>query len=105
MPIRNLAVCAPSLVGHPVLRALVLEKYPKARLWEGPKITDEDKLIAFLEGCDAAIVAFEPITDRVLAAVPELRVISKMAAGCESLDFEAMKKHGIRFGYTFGVNK
>ncbi|CAN0497592.1 unnamed protein product, partial [Phaeothamnion confervicola] len=28
-----------------------------------------------------------------------------MAAGCESIDFDAMKKHGVRFGYTFGVNK
>ena len=28
-----------------------------------------------------------------------------MAAGCERIDFDAMKKHGVRFGYTFGVNK
>ena len=105
MPIRQLAVCAPSIVGHPVLRARVLERYPKAKLWPGEKITDEDTLIAFLKGCDAAIIAFEPITDRVLAALPDLKIIGKMAAGCESIDFDAMKQHGVRFGYTFGVNK
>ena len=105
MSIRQLAVCAPSIVGSPALLQRVLEKYPKAKLWQGPKITDEAVLIDFLKGCDAAIVAFEPITDRVLAAVPELKVIGKMAAGCESIDFDALEKHGVRFGYTFGINK
>lgn len=105
MSVRNLAVCAPSVVGSPRLIERVLAKYPEAKLWTGPKITDEAVLIDFLKGCDAAIVAFEPITDRVLAALPELKVLGKMAAGCESIDFDAMKKHGVRFGYTFGVNK
>jgi D-3-phosphoglycerate dehydrogenase len=105
MSFRQLAVCAPSIVGNPALLKRVLERYPGARLWKGPKITDEAVLIDFLKDCDAAIVAFEPINDRTLSALPRLKTISKMAAGCESLDFDAMKKHGIRFGYTFGVNK
>lgn len=105
MTVRNLAVCAPTIVNHPLLRQRVLDKYPQAKFWDAPKITDEDVLIEFLKGCDAAIIAFEPITDRVLAALPELKVIGKMAAGCESIDFDAMAKHGVRFGYTFGVNK
>jgi D-3-phosphoglycerate dehydrogenase len=83
----------------------VLQAYPDAKLWEGPRIYDEDTLITFLQGCDAAIIAMEPVTDRVLTALPDLRIIGKMAAGCEWIDFGAMQKHGIRFGYTFGVNK
>ncbi len=106
MSVRKLAVCPPSIVGNPMLLERVLEKYPKATLWQGPKIVDEHALIDFLKGHDAAIVGVnEPITDRVLAALPELKVIGKMAAGCEAIDFEALKKHGVRFGYTFGVNK
>jgi D-3-phosphoglycerate dehydrogenase len=106
MPIRKLAVCPTSIVGNPMLLKRVLAKYPDAKLWQGPKIVDEDVLIEFLRGHDAAIVGVsEPITDRVLTALPELKIIGKMAAGCESIDFEAMKKHGVRFGYTFGVNK
>ena len=105
MTIRQLAVCAPSIVAHPVMRERVLARFPGAKLWHGEKITDEDTLIAFLAGCDAAIVAFEPITDRVLSALPDLKIIGKMAAGCESIDFDAMARHGVRFGYTFGVNK
>ena len=105
MSVRQLALCAPSIVAAPALLQRVLDKYPNAKIWRGTKITDEDVLIDFLRGCDAAIIAFEPITDRVLAALPELKVVAKMAAGCESIDFDAMKKHGVRFGYTFGVNK
>lgn len=105
MPVKNLAVCAPQIVTNPILLERLLARYPQADLWKGPKIEDEDTLIGFLKGHDAAIISFEPVTERVLAAVPELEVIGKMGAGCETIDFDAMKKHGVRFGYTFGVNK
>lgn len=106
MAIKNLAVCPTSIVGNPMLLRRVLAKYPNAKLWKGAKPPREDELIEFLKGHDAAIIGVhEPITDRVLTAVPELRIIGKMAAGCESIDFDALKKHGVRFGYTFGVNK
>jgi phosphoglycerate dehydrogenase-like enzyme len=106
MTVKNLAVCPTSITENPMLLERVLAKYPKAKLWKGPKITSEDVLIGFLRGHDAAIVGVsEPVTDRVLTAVPELRIIGKMAAGCEAIDFDALKKHGVRFGYTFGVNR
>ncbi len=84
---------------------MVLDAHPDAVLYEGPRLTSEDKTIEFLRGAEAAIIAFEPITDRVLSALPALKVLSKFAAGCESIDFKALEKHKIRFGYTFGVNK
>ncbi len=105
MSIRQLAVCPPSITSYPHLLQRVVDRYPNAKVWRGPKITDEDALIDFLTSCDAAIVAMEPITARVLAALPELKIIGKMAAGCEFIDFEALKAHGVRFGYSFGVNK
>ncbi len=101
----QLGVSSNTLCGHPVLRRMVLEAYPTARLWDGERITDEDTLIAHLKGCDAAIVGFEPVTDRVLSALPELKIIGKFGAGCETIDFDALQKHGVRFGYTFGVNR
>ena len=103
--IRQLGVSANSVCAHPVMRRILLEAYPDAKLWEGARITDEDVLIEFLTGCDAALVGFEPITDRVLAALPDLKVMGKFGAGCEKIDFDALKRHGVRFGYTFGVNR
>lgn len=103
--INKLAVACNSLCAHPVMRRRMLDAYPAAKLYDGPRLDAEDDLIAFLKGHDAAVVGFEPITDKVLSALPELRIVSKWGAGCEKIDFEALKKHGVRFGYTFGVNR
>ena len=106
MPVNKLAVCPSSIVGNPMLLKRVLAKYPDAKLWKGTKAPNEEELIDFLRGHVGAIVGVhDPITDRVLTALPELKVIGKMAAGCEHIDFDAMKEYGVRFGYTFGVNK
>lgn len=103
---KKLAVSSNSLTAHPVMRQRMLDAYPEAKLYDGAhRLDSEDDLIEFLRGHDAAVVGFEPITDRVLSALPELKIVSKWGAGCEKIDFEALKKHGVRFGYTFGVNK
>lgn len=89
----------------PVLRDELLRAYPGARLNPDPKILDESELIDFLRGCDAAIIGLEPVTDRVLTDLPGLRVISKFGVGVETIDFDAVRRHGVRFGYRAGVNK
>jgi phosphoglycerate dehydrogenase-like enzyme len=63
------------------------------------------RTIALLKDCDAAIIGFEPINERTLSALPNLKVIGKYGNGCETIDFQAMKRHGVKFGYTWGVNK
>jgi phosphoglycerate dehydrogenase-like enzyme len=103
--IGQLGVSSNTICAHPVMRQMLLDAWPDARLWDGERITNEDVLIEHLSGCDAAIVGFEPLTDRVLAALPDLKVVSKFGAGCETIDFDALKAHGVRFGYTFGVNR
>jgi phosphoglycerate dehydrogenase-like enzyme len=90
---------------HPVLRRELLERYPDATFREERKAPTEDEVIALLAGCDGAIVGMEPITERVLAALPQLKVIGKMGIGCDTLDFDALRKHGILFGYTAGTNR
>ncbi|MBK19805.1 MAG: phosphoglycerate dehydrogenase [Rhodospirillaceae bacterium] len=102
---KQLGVSATTPCTHPVMRQIILDAYPEARIVGEERITEEDRLIEFLTGCDAAIVGFEPLTDKVLTALPELKVVSKFGAGCETIDFDALKAHEIRFGYTFGVNK
>ena len=103
--IKQLGVSAATPCSHPVMRQIILDTYPDARLVDDERITDEDRLIEYLSGCDAAIVGFEPLTDKVLSALPDLKVVAKFGAGCETIDFDALKAHGVRFGYTFGVNK
>ena len=102
---KQLGVAADHVTRHPAMRQEVVNVYPNAKFANGDRRMGEDELIAFLKECDAAIIGFEPVTERVLGALPDLRIISKYGNGCESFDFQAMKRHGVRFGYTWGVNK
>ena len=90
---------------HPVLRHELLERYPNSTFRSEIASPNEDEVIAELAGCDGAIVGMEPITERVLSALPDLKVIGKMGIGCDTLDFDALRKHGIFFGYTPGTNR
>jgi D-3-phosphoglycerate dehydrogenase len=100
----RIAVAADMIHRNEFMRRAVLQAYPDAKLHEGPRM-NEEQLISFLHGHAAAIVGFEPITERVLSALPEIKVLSKFGAGCETIDFHALKRHGVRFGYEWGVNK
>ena len=88
-----------------VLRAELLAAHPDAKLNDSLGIMSEDEMIAFLGDCDAAIVGREPVTEKVLTALPNLKVIGKFGVGCEDVDFDALRRHGVRFGYLPGVNK
>src|SRR5262245_50328510 len=102
---KQFAVCAESIAKHPVMRQEVLNAYPQARFNESGHRMNEDETIAFLKGCDGAIMGFEPINERTLSALPELKTIGKYGAGCETVDFAALKRHGVKFGYTWGANR
>lgn len=107
MHVRRVAVPAISFGQHPGLVALLRERYPGCKInTEGvPYYRTEEATIDYLRGYDAAIVSFEPINERVLAALPELKVIAKLGVGLDKIDPAAMRRHGVRLGWTPGVNK
>ena len=106
-PLTRIAVPAVSFAQHPGLVEQLLDLYPGAKInVEGkPHYQTEEDTIAYLEGCEAAIISFETINDRVLSALPDLRVVSKLGVGLDALDPQAMRRHGVRLGWTPGVNK
>ncbi len=103
--INQLGVAADHVCRHPVMRQEVMKAYPSAKFNEAGHRIGEDETIALLKDCDAAIIGFEPINERTLSALPNLKIIGKYGNGCETIDFAAMKRHGVKFGYTWGVNK
>lgn len=106
-PISRVAVPAVSFAQHPGLVERLQELYPGAKinLEGGIHYRTEEDTIAYLKDCEAAIISFETINDRVLSALPELRVISKLGVGLDGIDPQAMRRHGVRLGWTPGVNK
>lgn len=85
-------------------KAEVLSLYPNAKFNDLPRALTEDEMIEFLADCDAAIIGLDLLSGRVIDALPNLRIVGKFGAGYDTVDFEAVKRRNIMFGYTWGVN-
>jgi D-3-phosphoglycerate dehydrogenase len=101
----RIAVTSRSFSRHATLRQELLARFPAATFNDAGVSLAGESLVAFLRGHERAIVALEQIADEVLAAVPELKVISKYGVGLDTLDLEAMERRNIALGWTAGVNR
>ena len=97
-------------------RVFVTRKIPAAGLqrlqdaaavtvWPGEMPPPAEVLAAQLAGCTGLLSL---VTDRVddallVAAGPQLRVVSQMAVGVDNIDLDACTAHGIPVGHTPGV--
>ena len=59
------------------------------------KLTEDEIIDLLQDGAIGLIAGIEPLTARVLQAVPQLKVISRCGAGLDSVDVAAAKQHGI----------
>src|SRR5207244_4681893 len=55
----------------------------------------EDALIAAGADVDALLIQYAPVTERVIAALPRLGIISRIGAGFDTVDTEACARHGV----------
>jgi D-3-phosphoglycerate dehydrogenase len=55
----------------------------------------EDDVIAAARGCRGLLTQYAPVNERVLAALPEVRIVSRMGAGYDTVDIEAARRHGV----------
>jgi phosphoglycerate dehydrogenase-like enzyme len=90
---------------HPVLRAELLERYSNVRFNEDGLALAGEAFTQFTSGRRKLITALERVDERILDALPDLDVISKFGVGLDMLDTRAMARHGVRLGWTGGVNK
>ena len=65
----------------------------------GRRLT-EDELVSLVPGFDVLIAGTEPITERVMVAAPQLRLISRVGVGLDSVDLLAARARGIAVAYT-----
>jgi D-3-phosphoglycerate dehydrogenase len=64
-----------------------------------------EALVEFARGRRKLITALERIDETLLASLPELEVVSKYGVGTDMIDQAAMRRHGVRLGWTPGVNR
>jgi len=101
----RVAVCSRSFSRHPMLREELLQRYSQVTFNDSGKQFAGDELVEFLRGHDKAITALETIDEYVLSRVPELKAIGKYGVGLDMLEFSALRRHGVRLGWTPGVNR
>ena len=103
----KIAITSKSFSKNEVLIQKLREVYPDAtlNLQHKPTALNQDQLIEFLQGCEKAIVALEEINSSVLSRCPDLKVISKYGVGLNNINKADCEKHGVKIGWTGGVNK
>jgi len=101
----RVAVLSRSFSRHPILRAELAELHPNVTFNDTGRTLAGAELVTFLTGHEAAIVALEQIDESVFAKLPGLRVISKYGVGLDNVDLQAASKHGVKVGWTGGVNR
>jgi phosphoglycerate dehydrogenase-like enzyme len=55
----------------------------------------EDDVIAAGKGCAGLLMQYAPMNAKVFAALPEVRVVSRMGAGFDTVNVEDAKRHGV----------
>jgi len=101
----KVAVCSRSFSLNSVLREELLQRYQNVTFNDAGAKLEGKVLVDFMAGHDKAITALEIIDENVLSQLPELAVISKYGVGLDMINMEAMRKYGIKLGWTGGVNR
>lgn len=101
----SVAVASRSFSKHPVLREEISRRFTDVTFNDSGVMLDGDALIEFLDGHDMAVTALETLDDSILSRLPDLKVIGKYGVGLDMIDLHALKEHGIKLGWTGGVNK
>jgi phosphoglycerate dehydrogenase-like enzyme len=55
----------------------------------------EDDVIAAGKDCFGILLQFAPITERVIASLPNIGIVSRMGAGFDTVDVDACARHGV----------
>ena len=69
-----------------------------------PDLTDEEETVRVLQGISATIAGGEPYSRRVMAALPDLRVISRWGVGVDRIDMEAVTGRNVAVTITPTAN-
>lgn len=55
----------------------------------------EDEVIRAAQGCCGILLQYAPITERVVASLPGLGIVSRLGAGFDTIDTAACERHGV----------
>lgn len=101
----KIAVTPPAFCKSETLCEELLGSFPRITFNPESRYLSEPELIEFLKGADGVIVGRDVIGESVLQALPALKVVAKYGVGLDNIDQQALRRHGVQFGWTPGVNR
>jgi D-3-phosphoglycerate dehydrogenase len=101
----RVGVTPPAFCRSEILRTKLSRVFPDSTFNDRSCYLSESELIEFLKDADAAVIGRDPISEKVLQSLPNLKIIAKYGVGLDSIDQEAMGRHGVHLGWTPGVNR
>ena len=101
----RVAVTPPPICNSSILRNELSDLFPQPLFNDKGRYLTENELIRFAGEADALLVGRDGITDKVLAALPQLKIIAKYGVGLDTIDQDALKRHSVELGWTAGVNR
>lgn len=101
----RIAVTSRSFSRHPLLRAELQARFSDITFNDAGASLAGPALIEFLRGHQRVILSLEVVDDALMTAVPELEVVAKYGVGLDTIDLTAMRRRGVRLGWTGGVNR
>lgn len=82
-----------------ILRPLISKV--EVEVWPGEEPVPRDELLASVAGCDGLLSMITTrVDEELLAAAPNLRVVSQMAVGVDNIDMAACESRGVLVGHT-----
>jgi phosphoglycerate dehydrogenase-like enzyme len=101
----RVAITPPPICNSFILRDELSKLFSQSIFNDTGRYLTEDELIRFAGEADALLVGRDRITDKVLSALPQLKIIAKYGVGLDNIDQEAMQRHKVQLGWTAGVNR
>ncbi|MEE8260421.1 MAG: phosphoglycerate dehydrogenase [Nitrospinaceae bacterium] len=101
----RVAVTPPPICNSSTLRDELSALFPQPLFNDTDRYLTEDELIQFAGQADALLVGRDGITDKVLSALPQLKIIAKYGVGLDTIDQDALNRHSVELGWTAGVNR
>ncbi len=101
----RVAVTPPPICNSATLRDELSGLFPQPYFNDTGRYLTEDELIRFAGGADALLVGRDGITDKVLSALPQLKIIAKYGVGLDNIDPDALTRHSVELGWTAGINR
>ena len=101
----HIAVTSRSFSKNSVLRKELSDKYAHITFNDKGLKLENESLVAFLKGCNKAIVGLEKFNNEVLSQLPQLRIISRFGVGLDAIDLNALKQHQVKLSCVPGTNR